>query len=191
MSAVLHAVKPSGDVYVRRAEALLPMLRQYAPDSERSRSVHPDVVAAMKQAGFFRILQPMRLGGAELPLREMHRVVRTLATGSSAASWILMVILAHTWILGMFPEEAQDEIAADDPDTLVTGSLAPTARAVKVDGGWRLTGRWPFASGCDHAKWNLLGVKVAGDDPSLPPAIHAVAPVRELRDQTTTGSPWG
>ena len=179
MSEVLQRLALSGDDYAQRAEALLPMLRQYAPDDERSRSVHPDVVAAMKQAGFFRILQPTRLGGSELPLREMHRVVRTLARGSSAASWILMVTLAHTWILGMFPEDAQDEIAADDPDTLVTGSLAPTARAVKVEGGWRLTGRWPFASGCDHAKWNLLGVKVAGDDPSLPPAIHALAPVRD------------
>lgn len=179
MSAVLERWNLSGDTYVQRAEGLLPMLREYAPGSELTRSVHPDVVAAMKRAGFFRILQPKRLGGSELPMREMHRVVRTLATGSSAASWILMVILAHTWILGMFPEDAQDEIAADDPDTLITGSLAPTARAVRVEGGWRLTGRWPFASGCDHARWNLLGVKVAGGDASLPPAIHALAPVRD------------
>jgi alkylation response protein AidB-like acyl-CoA dehydrogenase len=169
----------SGNVYAQRAEALLPMLRQHAPDSERTRSVHPDVVAAMKQAGFFRILQPARLGGSELPMRDMHRVVRTLATGSSAASWILMVILAHIWILGMFPEEVQDEVAADDPDTLITGSLAPTGRAVKADGGWRVTGRRPFASGCDHARWNLLGVKVAADDKTLPAAIHALAPVRD------------
>jgi 3-hydroxy-9,10-secoandrosta-1,3,5(10)-triene-9,17-dione monooxygenase len=179
MSAVMERRSLTGDLLVKRAEAMLPLLLQYAPGSELSRSVHPDVVAAMKQAGFFRTLQSARLGGAELTMRDMHRVVRTLATGSSAASWILMVILAHTWILGMFPEDVQDEIAADDPDTLITGSLAPTARAVKVDGGWRLTGKWPFASGCDHARWNLLGVKVAGDDPSLPPAIHALAPVRD------------
>lgn len=179
MSSVAQRLKPSADIYVQRAEAMLPMLRQHVADSEFTRSVHPDVVAAMKHAGFFRILQSTRLGGSELSMRDMHRVVRTLATGSSAASWILMVILAHIWILGMFPEDAQDEIAADDPDTLITGSLAPTARAIKVAGGWRLTGRWPFASGCDHAKWNLLGVKVVGDDASLPPAIHALAPVRD------------
>ena len=179
MSEVLQRRTVSGDEYAQRARALLPMLRQHAAEGERSRSVPPDVVAAMKHAGFFRILQPTRLGGSGLPLREMHRVVRTLAKGSSAASWILMVMLAHAWMLGMFPEDVQDEIAADDPDTLVTGSLAPTARAVKVEGGWRLTGRWPFASGCDHAKWNLLGVKVVGDDPSLPAAIHVLAPVRD------------
>ena len=167
------------DVYVQRAQALLPLLRQHAAHSELIRQVHPDVLQAMKHAGFFRILQSRRLGGAELPLHAMHQVVTTLARGSSAASWVLMVTLAHIWMLGMFPEDAQDEIAADDPDTVISGSLAPTAQAIKVPGGWRLTGQWPFASGCDHARWNLLGVKVKGDDPSLPPAIHALAPVRD------------
>ena len=96
--------QPAAD-YVQRAEAMLPMLRQHVPESERLRQVHPDVVAAMKQAGFFRILQPGRLGGAELQMRGMHQVVRTLAKGSASASWILMVMLAHSWILGMFPED--------------------------------------------------------------------------------------
>ncbi len=169
----------SPDECVRRAEALLPLLHQHAAADEQTRIVHPDVVAAMREAGLFRILQPSRLGGAELDLRTMHRVVRTLATTSSSAAWILMVLLAHSWILGMFSEQAQDEIASDDPDTIIAGSLAPTARAVRADGGWRLTGRWPFASGCDHARWSMLGVKVAGDDPSLPPAIHALSPVRD------------
>jgi 3-hydroxy-9,10-secoandrosta-1,3,5(10)-triene-9,17-dione monooxygenase len=158
---------------------MLPLLRQHAPASDAARSVAPEVVAAMKQAGFFRILQPSRLGGAELGMKAMHDVVRTLATGSSAASWILMVLLAHTWILGMFDPDVQDEIAADDPDTLIAGSLATTGAAVRTQGGWRVTGRWPFASGCDHALWNMMGVKVAGEDPSLPPAIHIVAPVRD------------
>ena len=167
------------DVLVQRAEALLALLRHHAAAGEEEREVHPEVVAAMKQAGFFRILQPVRLGGAGLDLRAMHRVVRVLATGSASASWILMVLLAHSWILGMFPEAAQDEVAADDPETLIAGSLAPTGRAVKVAGGWRLTGRWPFASGCGHALWNLMGVKVAGDEPGLPPAIHVLAPVRD------------
>lgn len=179
MSAVLQRWALDGDDLVQRAAAMLPLLRQHAPGSDDTRQVHPDIIGAMKQAGFFRILQPRRLGGAELTMRDMHRVVRTLATGSSAASWVLMVTLAHTWILGMFPEDAQDEIAADDPDTLVTGSLAATGRAVKVDGGWQVSGRWPFASGCDHARWNMMGVKVAGGDHALPPAIHIVAPLRD------------
>ncbi len=90
-----------------------------------------------------------------------------------------MVLLAHTWILGMFDEQVQDEIAGDDPETVIAGSLAPTGRAVRVDGGWRVSGRCPFASGTDHARWNLMGFKVAGDDGALPPAVHVLAPVRD------------
>ncbi len=173
-----YARDSSPEPFVARAEALLPLLRRFEAANECDRRVHPDVVDAMKEAGFFRILQSRRIGGAECDLRTMHRVVRTLATASSSASWILMVLLAHTWILGMFDEATQDEIAADDPDTIIAGSLAPTARAIPVTGGWRLTGRWPFASGCDHARWALLGVKVAGDG-LLPPAIHAMVPARD------------
>ena len=173
----------SPDIYFQRAEALLPLLRRHDADSERARSVHPEIVAAMKQAGLFRILQPSRLGGAELDLRSMHRVVRTLATASPSASWILMVLLAHSWILGMFDEQVQDEIAAEDPDTIIAGSLAPTGRAVPAPGGWRVTGRCPFASGVDHATWNLMGFRLDPDalaaDPTLPPAIHVLSPLRD------------
>ena len=184
MSAAMARAAPAPwrrqpDEYIERAEALLPLLRRHAASDDASRCVHPDSIAAMKQAGLFRILQPRRLGGAELDLRTMHRVIRTLATASPSASWVLMVLLAHTWVLGMFDEEVQDEIAADDPETIIAGSLAPTGRAVRVDGGWRVSGRCPFASGTDHARWNLMGFKVAGDDPALPPAVHVLAPVRD------------
>ena len=175
----MSARDTSHETFVVRTRAILPMLRDLEADNEANRRTHPDVVAAMRAAGLFRILQPSRLGGAELDLRTMHDVVRLLATASSSASWVLMVLLAHTWMLGMFDERVQDEIAADDPDTLIAGSLAPTARAVAVPGGWRLTGKWPFASGCDHAKWSLFGVKVAGADRALPAAIHALVPARD------------
>jgi 3-hydroxy-9,10-secoandrosta-1,3,5(10)-triene-9,17-dione monooxygenase len=167
------------DTTIARTKALLPLLRSLEPVNEANRTTHPDAVAAMREAGLFRILQPRRLGGDERDLRTMHEVVRLLATASSSASWVLMVVLAHTWMLGMFDERVQDEIAADDPDTIVAGSLAPTARAVPVPGGWRLTGKWPLASGCDHARWSLFGVKVAGGDASFPAAIHALVPARD------------
>lgn len=180
-SVVVETASPGASArgYADRARDLLPMLREYEPRNEAQRSVHPDVVAAMRAAGLFRILQPSRLGGAELDLRAMHAVVGTLSTASPSAGWILMVLLAHTWILGMFDERVQDEIAGDDPDTLVAGSLAPAGSARPVLGGWRVTGRFPFASGCDHALWNLMGVKVAAGDRALPAAIHVLAPVRD------------
>jgi 3-hydroxy-9,10-secoandrosta-1,3,5(10)-triene-9,17-dione monooxygenase len=80
----------SSDEYIRRADALLPLLRQRATQDDADRCVHPDVIAAMKQVGLFRILQPRRLGGAELDLRTMHQVIRRLATASPSASWVLV-----------------------------------------------------------------------------------------------------
>lgn len=175
----LADVLTSPDTYLERAITLQPLLERLAPDSEMRRSVHPDAIAALKEAGLYRITQPRRIGGAELDLRAMHRVVRALAWGCPAASWVLMVQLAHTWILGMFPEAVQDEIAADDPDTVISGSLAAAGRAVPVEGGWRVSGRFPFASGVDHARWNLLGVHVPDAGPGVPRQIHVMAPTRD------------
>lgn len=164
---------------LERAEALHPLLAGFAAESERRRAVHPEAIQALRQAGLFRLSQPRRLGGAELDLRAMHAVVRSLAHACPATSWVLMVLLGHTWILGMFPEEVQDEIAADDPDTLIAGSLAATGRAVAAKNGWRISGRWPFASGVDHARWNLLGVHVAGAAEEQPRQIHVMAPAAD------------
>ncbi len=168
----------TADAFVARADALRPLLAALAPEGEKRRSIHPDAIAAIKAAGLYRISQPRRIGGAELGLRAMHRVVRSLAWGDPAAAWVLMVQLAHTWILGMFPDAVQDEIVADDPDTLISGSLAAAGRAVPADGGWRISGRFPFASGCDHARWNLLGCNVAAEPPH-PRQVHVMAPVRD------------
>jgi len=163
-----------------RVEQVRDLLRLHAGATRTDRKVRPENIAAMREAGLFRLCQPGRIGGWELGLPEMHRAVGTLAESCPASAWVLMVLTAHTWMLGMFPETAQDEIAADDPDTLVSGSLAATGAAKPVDGGWRISGRWPFASGCDHARWSLLGVKVqAGGD--QPGQIHVLAPARDYR----------
>jgi 3-hydroxy-9,10-secoandrosta-1,3,5(10)-triene-9,17-dione monooxygenase len=166
------------DVYLERASALLPLLRRFADEDEARRSVHPEVMTALQHAELVRILQPGRLGGAELDLRTMHQVVRIVATTSPSAAWVLMVLIAHGWILGMFDERVQDEVAAD-PHTILGGSLAPTGQAVSTDGGWRVTGRWSFASGIDHASWSLLGVRCGSDNPSLAGAIHVVVPAAD------------
>ncbi len=173
---------PSDARYDERAAALLPLLRERAAADDEARSVHPGVIAAMRDAGLLRILQPARLGGAERDFRTMHQVVGTLAAASPSAAWVLMVLVAHSWILGMFDEQAQDEIAADDPHTVLGGSLAPTGCATPAEGGWRVTGRWPFASGVDHARWNMIGVKTAADSTTnLAQAIHVVVPVSDCR----------
>ncbi len=171
---------PDAATLAARTEQVRDLLRLHAAATRTDRRVRPEVVAGLREAGLFRLCQPGRIGGWEMGLTEMHRTVATLAETCPAGAWVLMVLTAHTWMLGMFPEAAQDEIAAEDPDTLVAGSLAAAGTAKPVQGGWRVSGRWPFASGCDHARWNLIGVKVEpGED--RPTQIHALAPLRDYR----------
>lgn len=121
---------------------MLPLLARNVSASDELRHVHPQNMDALHAAGLFRLVQPRRLQGAELTLRTMFDVSATLARGCPATAWVFMVLSVQTWIAGMFPEECQDEIQADDPTMLIAGTLAPQGKAEAVDGGWRVSGRW-------------------------------------------------
>jgi 3-hydroxy-9,10-secoandrosta-1,3,5(10)-triene-9,17-dione monooxygenase len=83
-----------------------------------------------------------------------------------------MVCVAHDYIIGRFPDECQREVYEGDADNLVAGSLAPQGVITRVEGGWRLTGRWQFGSGCDHSPWFIVGAKLANPGPD-DHVIHA------------------
>jgi alkylation response protein AidB-like acyl-CoA dehydrogenase len=87
-----------------------------------------------------------------------------------------MVCVAHDYIIGRFPEECQREVYEGDADNLVAGSLAPQGVIERVEGGWRLTGRWQFGSGCDHSPWFILGSKVANPGPDGYIIHHVMVP---------------
>ncbi|MDP1962655.1 MAG: acyl-CoA dehydrogenase family protein [Reyranella sp.] len=169
-----------------RAAVLRPLLAANADATSAQRFVHTDNIRSLRDAGLFRMCQSRRLGGMELPLRAMHLAVNELALACPSTAWVLMVLSAHTWMLGMFPEACQDEVANDDADTLISGTLAANGSARRVDGGWRLSGRWQFASGCDHARWNLIGARVEGGRAAgFPAQIHMIAPTADYRIEDT------
>ena len=87
-----------------------------------------------------------------------------------------MVCVAHDYIIGRFPEECQREVYEGDADNLIAGSLAPQGVIDRVEGGWRLTGRWQFGSGCDHSPWFILGTKVANPGPDDYIIHHVMVP---------------
>lgn len=154
-------------------------LAKGAADAERTRQLGSESAAAMKRAGLFRILVPRRAGGEELDFRAMAQCVRETARHSGAAAWVLMVSTAHDWILGSFPEAVQDEVHADGPDSVFPGSLANTGEMQRVDHGWRLSGRFPFASGAVHGDWAMLGTYESS--PERPVPYHVVVPCTDLR----------
>ena len=143
---------------------LLPVLRERAQETEDARSVPADSVKALTEAGFFRLLQPARFGGLEADPVTFLTAVRLVASACGSTGWVASVVGVHPWQLALFPLQAQEEVWGADTNTRMSSSYAPTGRAEAVADGHRLSGRWSFSSGCDHATWVLLGAIVPDAD---------------------------
>src|SRR5881394_676372 len=146
---------------LQRAEALVPVLRERAGKAEELRRLPDETIEDLHRSGLFRILQPRRVGGSELPFRAMVELIATIGRGDGSTAWVLANLAAHHWLLGMWPKKAQDEIWGESPDNLIGSALIfPRGRAKPAPGGYRLSGRWPFSSGVDAATWSLIGAIV-------------------------------
>ena len=149
---------PSLDTLKARARALVPALRARATETEGLRRIPDATIAELHQSGIFRMLQPERVGGSELPYRALVELGAILAEGCGSTSWVTTNLASHHWMLAMWPKEAQDEVWGASPDDLIGSALVfPSGKAVAVDGGFRLSGRWPFSSGVDPSRWNFVG----------------------------------
>lgn len=162
---------------LQRVADIAPKLAEHALACDEARQVVSENMRTMIDAGMFRIPQPARVGGYELPLRTLGAAVTALSRACSSSGWVLMVMGAHHWCLGTFPEQAQDAVFGHGRDGLVAGTLSWQGNAVPVDDGYRVNGRWQFCSGVDHAEWVMLG---CAEPESHNPRVHVVVPVGEL-----------
>jgi 3-hydroxy-9,10-secoandrosta-1,3,5(10)-triene-9,17-dione monooxygenase len=160
------------EVYRERARALLPALRERASYAEELRRLPDETLKEFQEAGLFRALQPKRYGGYELDPRVFYQAVMDIGTVCGSSAWILGVIGVHNWQLALFPEQAQEDVWGEDTSVQFSTSLAPTGTVERVQGGFRLRGRWSFSSGCDFCQWALLG--------GLVPSTHAGEPPDRL-----------
>lgn len=148
-----HALEiPSEAEIVRRAEALIPMLRAKADAVEAARMVPADTIAAFQEAGFFRILQPRRWGGYEMHPNVLNKVLMELARGCPSSAWNVMVLGVHPFEVGLLDPRCGDELWGQDNSRLVSSSYAPFGTVKAVEGGYVLNGEWLTSSGCDHAE---------------------------------------
>jgi 3-hydroxy-9,10-secoandrosta-1,3,5(10)-triene-9,17-dione monooxygenase len=145
-----------GAELLARARELVPVLRKRAADAEKLRCIPPESIEDLRRTGLFRTLQPAVLGGHELPLDEAVLITATVAEGCGSTGWIQGIFSDHCATLGMFDGQAQKDVWGASPDSLISSGFMPTGKAVRVDDGYRLSGRWPFSSGCDHADWALV-----------------------------------
>ena len=160
-----------GDI-VEAARSLMPWIRECAEQIEREGRLPGELVRALAEAGVFRMLAPRALGGGEADPLTHFEVIEALSEADGSVGWCAMIGSGGGWFASLLRPDVGYELFARDPYVVMAGSLGlpPGARAVAVDGGYRVSGHWSFASGCLHSKW-LIGHTVIqdGDAPRLRP----------------------
>jgi 3-hydroxy-9,10-secoandrosta-1,3,5(10)-triene-9,17-dione monooxygenase len=152
-----------------RARAAVPVLRDRAQKAEDARMLIRENEQLLHEAGLFRFHQPKAFGGMELDFVAVVDIPAEIARGCPSTAWNVGNLGCHHWILGYYEPETQHEVWDANPDALIASSIALAAgRGRMVDGGFVVSGRWPFSSGVDNSDWNMLAVTVYVDDGKTP-----------------------
>lgn len=141
------------------AERLASVAADLAPQAERERRLSSELVGELAAAGLFRLCVPARVGGLEAPPTTLIDCVQALARGDGAAGWCVAIGATSGLLLGYLPEPAAGELF-NTPETVLGGVFAPRGHAVPTGDAFRVNGRWPFASGCQHCDWLMGGCLV-------------------------------
>ena len=170
---------------VARARAMIPTLAQRSPEGRRQRQIPAQTIAEMQQAGLFRVLQPKRWGGYEMELGVFYDIELALAEGDMSTAWIYGVSGVHPWFMALLDDRAAQDVWGGDTARLICSSLMPAGKATATDGGFRLSGRWRYASCCCHCDWALLGGMVAADGGGPPHGRIFLVPRQDYQSVDT------
>lgn len=170
---------------VARAADLVPLLQRNAQRTEDGRRVVEENIAAIEAAGLFRLTQPRRFGGFQADFRTKIEVIRELARGCGSTGWTTSLLTGGAWFIGMWNEQVQNDVWGEDPNARIAGVLAPTGSATAGPGGFTVSGRWSYCTGCLHAQWLFLGVPVVNADGTLVDQGLLLVPAAEVAIEET------
>lgn len=170
---------PTHDELVARARAMIPTLKERAKQCIADRNVPEATIAEMKEAGFFRILQPKRYGGYEMHPNTFFAVQKLLAEGCMSTGWMYGVVGCHPYELALFDDKAQKEVWGEDADMIVSSTYQPVGKVEPTEGGFYLSGHWGFSTGSTHCGWVLLGALVPPAGEGEPPDMRTFLLPRE------------
>ena len=157
-------VAPTEAELLERATDLVPVLKERADHTEELRRIPDKTVSDLLATGLHRIGVPRKFGGMDISYALALDVAVELGRGCPSTSWCYGLWAAHAWLVGYWPLQSQLEVFGENPDTLLSSSLnVGKAACEPVEGGYRLSGRWEFSSGCDHAGWVMLGAPNIGE----------------------------
>lgn len=138
---------------LQKVRELGPLIRHDAAEAEKSRQLTETVVKALFDAGFFRLWTPTFYGGYELDTVSVMKIIEDISVFDSAVGWNLQIANSISPFLAWLPKKGTDEIYANGSDVIFAGALFPPGKATVVEGGYSLSGQWPFVSGCKFANW--------------------------------------
>jgi len=172
------------EVMVERARALIPMLRAQQDEADRIGRYTDEVHEAFHKAGFYRMLQPRMFGGYEFAFSDFLRVVMEIGRGHPGAAWCFTLTSSHPLVVGAhFPEEVQAEIFGPQGDFRAPHRAPPGGTWTRVDGGYRVSGRWSYSSGIPVATHFIGGGRIALENR----LINFIVP----REQVEVLPDWG
>jgi alkylation response protein AidB-like acyl-CoA dehydrogenase len=145
---------------LRIVEGLEPLIRAHADEAERNHRLSPAVVTALAEAGLFRMYTPRRLGGFEVEPLTFYRVVEAIARIDGSTGWCVFIAACNALLGAFLADEAAEEVFGTDPQSITAGVVHPYGKAVASTGGYRVTGRWSYGSGCQHSTWIFCGCEV-------------------------------
>ena len=171
---------------VARARELGPILRNRAIQTENLRRIPDETEADFRHAGFYKALQPREFGGYELAYGAHTVIASEIARNCVSSAWAYSVTACHAWILGMFPAQAQQDLWGATPDATVASTFLPAdMRLERVEGGYKVSGRWRFSSNVDHCQACILLI-MAQQEGQPPKQFFALM----LRDQYQIEDTW-
>ncbi|MGJ3507648.1 hypothetical protein [Enemella sp. A6] len=148
---------PEAEELIERANVLTEPIARFADYHQEHRTVHPDVIEMIQQAGLFRVLRPKRWGGYEMCPTVAAEVQFALAKADHSVGWVFGVLSVHAFEMALFPDQACADVYGHNDEALICSSFQPGGNAVATEGGFLFNGRWRFASGSNHADWCFLG----------------------------------
>jgi resorcinol 4-hydroxylase (FADH2) len=181
-AAIRRLAVPSPEELLDRARALVPEIRALAEATEKNRNVFPHIIQKIRDAELLRTCRPKVFGGFEYDGEVAINIALTISAACASTGWTVNGAVSNGLSLSHWSLEAQREIWEGDADAFTFACFAPTGTAIPVDGGYRLSGKWAFASGCDASSWGKLGAIIKPPDGEPPfEGAFFLLPVADLQ----------
>jgi len=163
------------------SQAIVEELRATSLASEQARRVDDRAIGLLRGAGLSQLMTPAAYGGHQSAPRALAFSCAITARGCPSASWVQMVCGAHTFMVGMFPKQCQDEVFDGSPAVLIPGTPGAQGTCKRTDGGCLVNGRWQVCSGVDHGTWILAGARGIPDNSgNSTPNLFVVMPSADV-----------